>query len=364
VPEFRDSAADWLIALAVAAAWFLALLVVRRLIRRYDDRLRRRGDLHVMQLLSATLSRTTVAFLLILSAEAGFSTLTPSGMVTRVFRSVVMIALIWQVGIWSTAATSAFLERRRAATLETDRATAGSLGIVGVIVRMAIWTIVVLLILENAGVDVTALVAGLGIGGVAVALAMQNILGDLFASLSITLDRPFIVGDLLLVDDYSGRVEHIGLKSTRLRGADGEQIIVSNADLLRSRLRNFGRMRERRVVFTVGVAYKTTSDELERIPLLIGSIVAAQEGARFDRSHFVKHAAWSLDFETVYHVLSRDMRLHMDIQHAIQVLIHREFARIGIEFATPPGVTLEGVSPGETGDPRSPGGSQPRPRGR
>ena len=345
VPEFNDSAADWLIALSVAAAWFFALLIVRRLIRRYNERLQRRGDSNLMQLLAATLSRTTVTFLLVLSAEAGFATLTPSGTITRVARSVVMIALIWQVGVWSTAATSVFLEQRRAVTLETDRAAAGSLGIVGVIVRMVIWTIVVLLILENAGVDVTALVAGLGIGGVAVALAMQNILGDLFASLSITLDRPFIIGDLLLVDDYTGRVEHIGLKSTRLRGADGEQIIVSNADLLRSRLRNFGRMRERRVVFTVGVAYKTSPEALERIPSLIRNIVVAQEGARFDRSHLVKHAAWSLDFETVYHVLSRDMQRHMDIQHAIQILIHREFARAGIEFAVPPGALAADATP-------------------
>jgi small-conductance mechanosensitive channel len=336
IPQFRDSAAEWLIALAVATGWFLALLIVRRLIARYDARLKDKGESHFMQLVTTTLSHTTVTFLLILSAEAGFATLTPTGPITRIARSVVMIALIWQVGIWSTAATSAFLERRRAVTLESDRATAGSLAVVGVIARMVIWTIVVLLILENAGVDVTTLLAGLGIGGVAVALSLQNILGDLFASLSITLDRPFIVGDFLLVDEFSGRVEHIGLKSTRLRGSDGEQIIVSNADLLRSRLRNFGRMNERRVEFTVGVACQTAPDSLERIPSLIGNIVAAQEGTRLDRSHFVRHAAWSLDFETVYFVLSRDMRQHMDIQQAIQVRIHREFALAGIEFATPP----------------------------
>lgn len=340
VPEFADSAGDWLVALAIAAAWFLALLVTRRVIRRYDARLRQRDDSHVMQLLTATLSRTTITFLLILSAEAGFATLTPSGMITRVARSVVMIALIWQVGVWSTAATSVFIERRREATLQTDRAAAGSLGVIGVIARMVIWTIVVLLILENAGVDVTALVAGLGIGGVAVALAMQNILGDLFASLSITFDKPFVVGDLLLVDDYSGRVEHIGLKSTRLRGVDGEQVIMSNADLLRSRLRNFGGMTERRVAFTLGVAYTTPSEALERIPPMIGGIVSSQEGARFDRSHFVKHAEWSLEFESVYYVLTRDLRRHLDIQHAIQICIHREFARAGIEFATPPNMPV------------------------
>jgi small-conductance mechanosensitive channel len=246
-----------------------------------------------------------------------------------------MITLIWQVGIWSTAATTAFIDRRTQQTRDSDRAVAGSLGIVGVIARMVIWTIVVLLILENAGVDVTALVAGLGIGGVAVALAMQNILGDLFASLSITFDQPFVIGDLLRVEDYSGHVEHIGLKSTRLRSPGGEQIIVSNADLLQSRLRNYGRLPERRVEFTLRIAYETSPEMLERIPSMIGDIVTSEQGTRLDRSHFAGHGAWSLDFETVYFVLSPDFTRHMDIQQTIHIRIHREFARAGIEFASP-----------------------------
>ena len=133
------------------------------------------------------------------------------------------------------------------------------------------------------GVDITALVAGLGIGGIAVALALQNILGDLFASLSITLDRPFVVGDFLIVGDFLGTVEYIGIKSTRLRSLSGEQIIMANADLLGSRVRNYGRMAERRVVFTINVTYETTAEVLERIPALIREIVAAQPGTRFDR---------------------------------------------------------------------------------
>jgi small-conductance mechanosensitive channel len=336
VPEFADSALDWLIAVGITAAWFLAMLAVRRIIRLYDARLKLKPEADFMELLTSTLSRTAVLFMLVLSAEAGLATLTPSGTITRIARSAVMIALIWQVGIWSSAATTAFIERRRRLSLDSDRATAGSLGIIGIIARLVIWTIVVLLILENAGVDVTALVAGLGIGGVAVALAMQNILGDLFASLSITFDRPFMLGDLLLIENYAGRVEHIGLKSTRLRAAAGEQIIVSNADLLRSRLRNYGQLQERRVEFTLSIAYETAAETLERIPSMIGSIVSAQEDARFDRSHFARHGPWSLDFETVYHVLSPDYQRHMDIQQRIHIRIHGEFARAGIEFASPP----------------------------
>jgi small-conductance mechanosensitive channel len=341
VPEFADSTLDWLVALAITAAWFFALLVIRRLIRRYNARLKDRPHSSVMELLTATLSRTAVPFMLILSAEAGLVTLTPSGLITRMMRSAVMIALIWQVGIWSSAATGAFVERRKLQILDTDRATAGSLGIIGVIVRMVIWAIVVLLILENAGVNVSALMAGLGIGGVAVALATQNILGDLFASLSITFDQPFVIGDLLEIENYTGRVEHIGLKSTRLRSPAGEQIIVSNTDLLRSRLRNHGRLPERRVQFTLCVAYETPSETLERIPSIISDIITSQADTRLERCHFATHGSWSLDFETVYHVLSPDLKRHMDIQQTIQIGIHREFARAGIEFANPPTLPLE-----------------------
>jgi small-conductance mechanosensitive channel len=336
VPEFSDSIRDWLLALGITAAWFVAMLVIRHVIRLYDARRRDKPDVDFMELVTSTLNRTSLLFMLIVAAEMGLATLTPSGVIARIGRSILMIALIWQVGLWSSAATTAFLRRRRQQSIETDRTTAGSLSIIGVIARMAIWTIVVLLILENAGVDVSALVAGLGIGGVAVALAMQNILGDLFASLSITFDHPFVLGDLLLVEGYAGRVEHIGLKSTRLRSANGEQIILSNAELLRSRLRNFGRLDERRVEFTLSIAYGTDPETLERIPSLIGEIVAAQADARFDRCHFARHGPWSLDFEVVYHVLSPDYARHMDIQQAIQIQLHRAFARAGIGFASPP----------------------------
>jgi small-conductance mechanosensitive channel len=211
----------------------------------------------------------------------------------------------------------------------------GSLAVIGFVVRVLIWALVALLTLDNLGIDVTALVAGLGIGGIAVALAVQNILGDLFASLSITFDKPFVVGDFLIVDDFLGSVEYIGIKSTRLRSLSGEQIVLSNADLLKSRIRNYGRMVERRVLFATSVTYETPVEKLERVAPLIREIVQAQPDTRFDRSHFAKHGPSSLDFETVYYVLSADYNRYMDIQQAINLRLHREFARIGIEFAYP-----------------------------
>jgi small-conductance mechanosensitive channel len=195
--------------------------------------------------------------------------------------------------------------------------------------------VALLLILDNLGIDITALVAGLGVGGIAVALAVQNILGDLFASLSIVLDKPFAVGDFIIIDDYLGSVEHVGLKTTRLRSLSGEQLVMSNADLLSSRIRNYGRMYERRIVFSLGVTYQTPRDKLKKIPGIIRDAVEAQDQTRFDRSHFKGYGSFSLDFETVYHVLQPDYNLYMDIQQAVNFAIHERFEAEGIEFAYP-----------------------------
>jgi small-conductance mechanosensitive channel len=203
------------------------------------------------------------------------------------------------------------------------------------VVRTAVWVVILLLALENLGINVTALVAGLGVGGIAVALAVQSLLGDLFASLSITLDRPFVIGDFVIVGDYMGSVEQIGVKSTRIRSLGGEQIIMPNADLLGSRVRNYGRMAERRVVFSLGVAYETPREKLKRISEIIREHVQSQQDTRFDRSHFASYGPYALEFETVYYVLSPDYNRYMDIQQAIYFAIHEAFEREQIEFAYP-----------------------------
>jgi len=190
-------------------------------------------------------------------------------------------------------------------------------------------------VLDNLGVDITALVAGLGIGGIAVALAAQNVLGDLFASLSIVLDKPFVVGDFLNVDDFLGSVEHVGLKTTRLRSLSGEQLVFSNNDLLNSRIRNYGRMFERRVVFSLGVTYETPPEKLRGIPTIIREAVEAKDKVRFDRAHFQKYGDFALVFEVVYYVLSSDYTLCMDIQQSVNLRIYERFAEEGIEFAYP-----------------------------
>jgi small-conductance mechanosensitive channel len=335
LPIFRNSLADWLIALSVMLGLLFALLALRGLARRFHARLLKTERTELAEVPLEVLSRTTVLFFVVLALFAGLGTLSMGPGTVHALNSALTIALFWQSGAWASAAATAWLERRRQRSQATDRAVIGSLGVIGFIVRTVVWALVVLLTLDNVGIDVTALVAGLGIGGIAVALALQNILGDLFASLSITFDKPFVIGDFLNVDELFGNVEYIGIKSTRLRSLSGEQIVISNANLLGTRVRNYGRMSERRVLFTTGVTYETPADQLEHIPVMIREIVASQAGARFDRSHFAKHAAYSIDFETVYYVLSADYKAYMDIQQAINLRIHREFARLGIEFAYP-----------------------------
>jgi small-conductance mechanosensitive channel len=335
LPIFSNSPMMWLIAIAVAGVAFALLLVARQTVRRYHRRFEEASGVSFVRIPFQVLSRTAGLFFLVLAVFVGAQVLTVGSSTTRVLASAITIALFWQAGIWAVATASAWLEHKRRRSLVADRAALGSISIIGVILNTVIWALVVLLTLDNLGIDITALVAGLGIGGIAVALAVQNIFGDLFASLSITLDRPFVVGDFLIVGDVLGTVETIGVKSTRLRSLSGEQVVMANSDLLSSRVRNYGRMMERRVVFATGVTYETSIEALERIPRLIRDIIEGQADTRFDRSHFAAHGAASLDFETVYYVRSADYNRYMDVQQAINLRLHREFAKLGIEFAYP-----------------------------
>lgn len=203
------------------------------------------------------------------------------------------------------------------------------------LVRFIVWALGAVFLLDNLGFEISAIVTGLGIGGIAVALAAQAVLGDLFSSLAILLDRPFEVGDFIIVGDFMGTVEYIGLKTTRLRSLGGEQIIIANSDLTNSRVRNFKRMAQRRVVFKLGVTYDTPLERLREIPEIVKLAVEAQADTLFDRAHFFSFGASSLDFECVYLVLSADYNRYMDIQQNINLALKEEFDRRAISFAFP-----------------------------
>ena len=338
---------QWLIAGAVALASMAIAIAVRRFARRKYESYAGTTRTELFEFPAFVLSRTSRLLILTIGACASLLALDMAGKSAGVLHSAVTIAAFWQIGIWVSAGVIAWLERKRRSTVIEDRAAAGSLAIVAFAARVLTWAVVLLLTLDNLGVDITALVAGLGVGGIAVALAVQNVLGDVLASLSITLDRPFIVGDFLILGEYMGSVEYIGIKSTRLRSLSGEQIVMSNADILASRVRNYGRMAERRVVFGLRVTYETPRAKLEKIAGILRSVIEEQEQTRFDRSHFAKYGTFSLEFEAVFYVLSPDYTRYMDIQQTILFRIHEELEKLGVEFAYPTQkLWMAGAQPG------------------
>lgn len=203
------------------------------------------------------------------------------------------------------------------------------------LVSFLIWAVALVFLLDNLGVKISAAVAGLGIGGIAVALAAQTVLGDLFSYFVIFFDKPFEVGDFIIVGDKMGVVEYIGIKTTRVRALGGEQLIFSNTDLTNSRVHNFKKMEKRRVVFQLGVIYQTLSDKLKAIPGIVKEIIDQQGDAIFDRGHFASYGDFSLNFEFVYYVMGADYNKYMDIQQSINLAIFEAFERAGIEFAYP-----------------------------
>jgi small-conductance mechanosensitive channel len=201
--------------------------------------------------------------------------------------------------------------------------------------RTLLWTVVLLGMLSNLGVNITAFVASLGVGGIAVALAAQNILGDLFASLAIVMDKPFEVGDFIVLGPVSGTVENVGLKTTRIRSLGGEQVVMSNTELLKQTVSNYKRLAQRRIVFTFSVTHGTTPELLAEVPGIVQRAVAASTRLRFDRAHFKGFGDSSLDFEAVYIVLDPDYGIYMDEQQRINLELMRELAARGIRFALP-----------------------------
>ena len=332
---FGNTLESWLIAGAVAVLSFAALKILQRLVLLRLTSVADKTETIIDDVVLEIVGRTRLLFLAITALYIGSQNLSFAPQREHVINTVMVLALLLQGSMWATGGVTfwvnSVVRRRRS----DDAASATSLSALGFFAKFLLWSITTLLILENLGVNITALVAGLGIGGIAVALALQNVLSDLFASLSIVLDKPFAIGDFVIVDDYMGTVEHVGLKTTRVRSLSGEQVIFSNADLLKSRIRNFKRMYERRVVFTIGVKYDTGSEKLSRIGFMLREIVHAQPKTRFDRAHFKEYGDSALAFEVVYYVLSPDYNLYMDIQQAINLEVYRKFEAEGIEFAFP-----------------------------
>ncbi len=249
--------------------------------------------------------------------------------------SIVTIVVLVQSGFWATIFVHGLLDIYASSESHDHSTFRNALAIIRILSNVAVWSVVLLAILSKLGVDITAMIAGLGIGGVAIGLAAQGIFADLFGSLSIVFDRPFVRGDFITFGDYSGTIESIGMKSTRIRALSGEQIVLSNANLLQSTIRNYQRLMERRVLFSLGLVYETPVDKMEKVPGIVRSVIESVEATRFDRCHFKSFGDFSLIFEVVYYVLDRDYNKFMDAHQTINIGIMKRFADEGLSFAYP-----------------------------
>ncbi|HSM29431.1 MAG TPA: mechanosensitive ion channel family protein [Woeseiaceae bacterium] len=333
---FGNAILSWSVAAGLFVTLWLGLLLVRRLlIRRLGKPERADASPLALDVAVDVIRATRGWFLFLIALFVGSRLLQMPDSVSLWTARATMIAILLQLGLWLSAGIVKTIQTKRKRHLEESPDGVAAMDILSFIARVTIWSIVLLAALDNLGVNITTMIAGLGVGGIAVALAAQNILGDLFASLSIVLDKPFAVGDFLVIGDFFGRVEKVGIKTTRLRSLSGEQLVFSNNDLLNSRIRNYGRMFERRVLFSLGVTYQTGADKLKAIPDMLRAAVKSQQQVRFDRAHFQKYGDFALVFEVVYFVLSADYNQYMDIQQAINLKIYEEFEANGIDFAYP-----------------------------
>ncbi|MEJ2678044.1 MAG: mechanosensitive ion channel family protein [Gemmatimonadota bacterium] len=332
---YGNSLERWLIAIGLAALVTIVLLLIRRVLGSRLQSLADRTTNDLDNLVADVFRHTHGFFLLFIGLFVGARLLELPEKAYGWVRIATIFAFLIQVALWGNVFIRRLIEDYAKKRLQDDAAMATTVRFAGFIARMTMWIIIVLVALDNLNIHITTLVAGLGVGGVAVALAVQNILGDLFASLSIVLDKPFVIGDFIIVDDLMGTVDHVGLKTTRLRSLGGEQLVFANSDLLKSRIRNYKRMYERRIVFTFGVLYQTPRETLEKIPGIVREIIGALEDTRVDRAHFARFGPSSLDFEVVYYVLKPDYNVYMDRQQAINLELMHRFEEMGVEFAYP-----------------------------
>jgi small-conductance mechanosensitive channel len=326
---------EWAMAAGITAGALIALyllnFITARVLKAFASR---KGGAYVAAVAEVA-GATKIWLMLPIALYAGSSALALPDKLSRLMDVMAVVALILQVAVWTNRAIRVWLNHKISQRSVGDGEALTVLGMLAFAGRVLVWTVVLLLVLKNLNFDVSALLTGLGVGGVAVALAVQNVLGDLFASLSIVLDKPFVVGDFIVVDSLRGTVERIGIKTTRLRSLDGELLVFSNGDLLKSRIRNFKRMVDRRIEFTIGVDYVTPLDKLRRIPRWLREGIEAQQKVRFDRAHFKMYGESQLVFEAVYYVLDPDYNVYMDVQQAVNLGIFERFAREGVEFAFP-----------------------------
>jgi small-conductance mechanosensitive channel len=325
----------WVVSVAVFLITFTLLPIAKRFMlalrrRRLASPAQRHYAADLMLLL---VERTSPLFLVGAAVWLASRDLTFPPRVEK-WLTITLVFLFWmQVALWAMTAVRFAIDARRARSSGPDTLLKSSMEVILFAAGIVVWGVTMLLALDNIGIEIRPLLAGLGIGGIALALAVQTVLADLLASLAIALDKPFGIGDALTIDDCTGTVEHIGVKSTRLRSVNGEQIIISNSDLLKARVRNFGRMQERRSLFLIDVHYATPVATLAALPHVVREIIEATPETRFDRCHLLRCTERTLQFEIVYFMTRPEYRAYADAQQSINLRILERFRALDVVFS-------------------------------
>ncbi|WP_158890534.1 MULTISPECIES: mechanosensitive ion channel family protein [unclassified Pseudomonas] len=328
------SLANWLAMLCIILLSFtLARTVIGFVLRNLRTRAEKPGA-HVSHIAIQVLSSTSNTLLLLAAILIGVGILDlPERWLTRVSSLWFVVAAL-QAGLWANRAVALAVHHYFVKHSQADIYQGSALATLSLWgAKVLLWAVVGLAMLSNLGVNITAFVASLGVGGIAIALAVQNILGDVFASLSIAVDKPFEVGDFIVVGSLAGTVEHVGLKTTRIRSLGGEQIVMANAETIGSTIQNYKKLQERRIVFKFGLTYASQPQQIRQVTAALKDIIQRQDKTRFDRAHMLAFGDSSLDFEVVYIVLDASYNLYMDIQQAINLEMMEAFAKIGVRFA-------------------------------
>jgi small-conductance mechanosensitive channel len=331
---YNNTVLDYIIAAGIIIiGWSILRLFRKTLLTRLQDWSTKTSS-NIDNYVVIGVKRFGLPILNFIILYAGINYLELSDKAARVIQIAVAVVITY-FALRLISSTALVLLQTYVRRQENGEDKVKQLGGIMLIFNMVLWMLGFLFLIDNLGYNVTTIIAGLGIGGIAVALAAQNILGDLFNYFVIFFDRPFEIGDFINVDDKSGNVEYIGIKTTRVKTLSGEQLIISNSDLTQSRVHNYKRMQTRRIVFTIGLVYQTQVERLKEIPGILRQAVESQKDVTFDRAHFSKFSDSSLDFEVVYIVQSADFNKYMDIQQNINLYLFEEFEKRGIEFAYP-----------------------------
>lgn len=329
-----NTAKEWLITIAIIAGGLILCRIFQSIVLMRLKIISTRTSTTADDFIVTVIQRSLMPFLYVLSFYAGARNLRMDSRVEDTIHVALLAIVIFFVirAVIDTISYSfgRIIQRRQGEGAEARQAK----GIL-LLVKIIVWTAGAIFFIDNLGYNITTIITGLGIGGIAIALAAQTVLGDLFSYLVIFFDKPFETGDFIIVGDKMGTVEYIGIKTTRLRALGGEQLIMANSDLTNSRVQNYKRMEKRRIVFSIGVSYDTTSENLNSIPHIVKHIIEGLADVQFDRAHLSAFGEFSLNFEVVYFIQSADYNIYMDRQQEIYLGIAREFGKSGIEFAYP-----------------------------